>query len=109
METQTKTKTELKIRTLRKLISTKRSIVYVDTADRPGMSDIAADFAWRRNHEQPFSSEEMKKMLIDQFPAIFDDNIKVAYSRLAGCTMCPCSPGYNVKGMANNFEIWLEA
>lgn len=53
------------------------------------------DIIWRRTHDQPLSNETVKKLLtemaFEEFPQTV---VSVKYDRKAGCTMCPCSPGY---------------
>ena len=63
--------------------------------DRPfDRGDIAGDFRWRREHEQPFSDEEVLEAVRDTIIRMGHFIKRIAYSKYAGCGLCPCSPGY---------------
>jgi hypothetical protein len=69
-------------------------IVFVEDPKRPGMADIIEDFAYRRSvtlaeyRKDPDLLAEVAK-LVDRPVGSF----RLAFSRYAGCSMCPCSPG----------------
>jgi hypothetical protein len=80
--------------------ATKQSsfLVFVDDVDRPfNNGDIMGDFAWRRTHAAPVKPSELKKKLIDRLAPLGIEIENVSYNRYAGCSSCPCSPGYVVK------------
>jgi hypothetical protein len=85
--------------------------VYVDLGDRPGMSDIMADFAWRRAVESNKGVVAAIRKRIPEFFRKFEKDhaakakeldldpakAKITFDRYAGCGACPCSPGYIVR------------
>lgn len=92
-------------------------IIFINEPKRPiNKGDIDGDFIWRR--EISYSSLEKNQELIQiaakQLNCQLED-IKIKFSRKAGCSMCPCSPGLFV--YKKNFsrpsyyclpEIWVE-
>jgi hypothetical protein len=92
--------------------------IYVDQKERPiNQGKIIEDFAWRRNHKPPKLNKKLAELMKKYFDAnnIKYEDIIVRYSRYCGCTMCPCSPGFNinVKGFeaASIYyvvDIWVE-
>lgn len=93
-------------------------MVFVNRLDRPGVKDILGDFQWRREHAVKFSS----KYILEVIAAVLKERgleiVNLKYSRKAGCSMCPCSPGYvgyrkSVNGSsrfcpARRLIIWLK-
>ncbi len=74
-------------------------VVYVDTSRPLDKGDILGDFAWRRTHSSPLPNEVVKRIITPTLQRLGFDltSIEVKYDRYAGCSMCPCSPGYTVK------------
>lgn len=76
----------------------KRVVVFVSSPDRPlRQGKILEDFAWRRNHEAPLSPTEILELVGPYLKQRGFEIINAFYSRKAGCSMCPCSPGYIVR------------
>lgn len=44
-----------------------------------------------------------------RFPEVGMARAKMTFDRHAGCSMCPCSPGFVVKGIRAEFRINIEA
>ena len=72
--------------------------------------DIAGDFEWRHSNKPnkmllsdvlSVATEELKKYNKD----ISDQQVEVKFNNYAGCSMCPCSPGYTVMVMKNGNNI----
>jgi len=77
----------------------KRIIVFVDMGDRPFATGgtIGDDFAWRRTHESPLPPQVVLDFVKDYLKAHGHEAVSAFYSRKAGCSMCPCSPGYIIR------------
>lgn len=78
----------------------KRVVGYIELPEkeRPGMSNILADFEWRRTHSSPLPNPKAYKILEPFILASgYHPTGKIIYSRKAGCNMCPCSPGYVIE------------
>jgi len=74
-----------------------RSIIVFADHDRPfDKGDLAGDFAWRRQHQAPYSPKELLEKLTEKFAGTGIEVVSAKYSRKAGCSTCPCSPGYIV-------------
>lgn len=85
----------------------KRIVVFVQTPDRPiDNGDVIGDFAWRRNHEAPLPAREVLELVKSYLEA--NDYIAEGafYSRKAGCSMCPCSPGYIIRVKKSYVGKW---
>jgi hypothetical protein len=74
--------------------------------DRPGMSNIMEDFAWRRggaeaSHQRLCSDKKLKEIIVNKLKELkmLPDNndISLEFNSYTGCSMCPCSPGIVVK------------
>lgn len=90
-----------------------------EPTSRPGMGDIAADFAWRRScgptKDKAFR-EELRQLVEEtiarEFPAFAGVPIKIRWDRHCGCRMCPCSPGYVVdlvdRSSVSKINIWVD-
>lgn len=48
------------------------------------------------------------EVLPQLFRVLALNDIKVGWSKKAGCTMCPCSPGFIVKEGNVPFDIWVD-
>ena len=74
--------------------------VFVNVKDRPlfdtESGGILRDIIWRQEHAAPVKENVVKAWVAKQLniPA---ELLIVTYNRNCGCTMCPCSPGYEVK------------
>jgi len=103
-------------------------IVFVEMPDRPGPfgngeGGILEEFAWRRFHDAPMAPSRLlqilgvalgpvlKKLALEGktygLPALKG---KAFYSRKAGCSACPCSPGYVVQTSTYSGKrkaVWL--
>lgn len=80
---------------------------------------ILDDIEWRRNHDVPFRPDIIEDNIIAElekrgYPS---SHLDIKYSTKAGCTMCPCSPGYIVRVRQDfvegsllkaKFSIWLK-
>jgi len=90
------------------------SIIVFPPESRPGMSDILGDFAWRREHKKPFSEREILDAVRDTVIRLGHRIKSIKYSRKAGCSMCPCSPGFIINTdqddyhRRNKIAIWLK-
>ena len=71
-----------------------RVIVFADSNRPISKGDIVGDFSWRSTHKTLFP----KKQILDLVKPILDSKgiipTRISYSRKAGCSICPCSPGY---------------
>jgi hypothetical protein len=89
-------------------------IVFTPDRSRPGPKNIMADMQWRREHDAPFSEEELLEVLKPTFEELKFDVQRITYDHYAGCAMCPCSPGYCCYGILHEkvygkrVAIWLE-
>ncbi len=91
-----------------------RIIVFVALGDRPGpfgdgKGTLADEFKWRFNHDHlpPKQILEAVKPTLESAGYVV---ISARYSVKAGCSRCPCSPGYLVKTTTYNGKrkvIWL--
>lgn len=129
--------------------ATKIATVFVQQKRPIEEGDFASDIAWRRTHERPFGGAEILGAVrafleapgkvkrvshyrqsdgtyktvtdeLDKPPLRIRAFKPIQYSRYAGCSMCPCSPGYNVYGdmedrdtnrfaIEMDLKIWVEA
>ena len=55
-----------------------------------------ADIAWRRIHKTPDLTDDELEMIYTELEARGINPNMIEYSRMAGCQMCPCSPGFLV-------------
>lgn len=80
--------------------------VFVEDGTRPGMSDICADFSWRRSVDYSDLANDdrfrhfiysymLKNNLIS--PSTDIAELKFKHSGNCGCQGCPCSPGIIVQ------------
>ena len=79
----------------------RRILVFVELGDRPGPfgngnGDLVDEFIWRRNHDHlpPKQILEAVRPVLEAAGYVV---VSVSYSDKAGCSMCPCSPGYLIK------------
>lgn len=87
-------------------------LVFVDL-DRPfKQGEIIKDLIWRREHSKPFANNEILEAIA---PYLNEHGLtveRISYSRKAGCSMCPCSPGYvvycNEPSNGYSVGIWLD-
>lgn len=81
----------------RKFKSTITTVLCFVDMDRPIMNgDVIGDFQWRRDHKAPLTRKQALKYFSEIFQNFGLEVEKVSYSRKAGCSMCPCSPGFVV-------------
>ncbi len=87
------------------------AIVYLTDPMRPGPfgnkeGDLMDEFIWRRNNSAPAPTkvvaEFLKPILKEKG---IDAPFTVRWNRHAGCSMCPCSPGYTVT-VNNGYHLW---
>lgn len=89
----------------RRFVSHKIGVVYVPYVDRPfdkGIlkdGNLADEFVWRRTHNEPFHRQVIWNIIKDTFATNGFEIASVTYDKYAGCSTCPCSPGYVVKGV----------
>jgi len=69
-------------------------IVFIKEERPIDKGDILGDFVWRRkvNYSSLAKNQELKN-LIAQYLQVSVEEVKLKFSRNAGCSMCPCSPG----------------
>ena len=100
-------------------------IVFVKVPDfRPGpfgngKGTLREEFIWRRTHEAPMSPSKLVRIIYPILKSIGEQDRKVFipqltgkafYSRKAGCSACPCSPGYIVRTLpyrGRRQALWL--
>lgn len=77
--------------------------VYLDDPKRPGpfgngKGNLFFDeFAWRRSNSAPASVKMIKEFISSiLIREGIDAPLTVRWNRYAGCSMCPCSPGYSI-------------
>jgi hypothetical protein len=89
--------------------------VYVELPEeqRPlAKGDIAGDFKWRRTHNAPLKPKQARELIFPILQAQGLEPKEVFYDRYAGCSMCPCSPGFTVR-LTNHYyaydrtSVWL--
>jgi hypothetical protein len=71
-----------------------RVIVFADWNRPFNKGDINADFAWRRTHNMPYPKKEILAAIAEKLSEFKINPRRIIYSKKAGCSMCPCSPGY---------------
>lgn len=82
--------------------TSRMATIYIEQ-DRPfKQGDIVGDFVWRREHDAPIPAKVVKAWFCG-VTGCNPEDIKVSYSRYAGCTTCPCSPGYKVMHTSRTF------
>jgi hypothetical protein len=69
-----------------------------------GASKIV-DRAWDKLNR--FIVSHKRKIAKGVLEQMFKDEVKINWSKHAGCSMCPCSPGFIATGL-NNFDIFIE-
>lgn len=75
------------------------ALVFVSEQERPGGSDFVEDFVWRRTHAEPAELKlaaartALAGLGVESPP----EDLRVDYDRKAGCSMCPCSPGFVIR------------
>jgi hypothetical protein len=129
MTTATKQKTALKLvidnvredRDYRQSTKTARLFTIFTSFDRPGMSDVIGDIMWRRSVSSDKETialirkklPQMLKTFAKKHPHLAESldldaaKATVRFSNKAGCTVCPCSPGYVVRvPRLNEPESW---
>jgi len=91
----------------------RKLLVFVEEPDRPIVNgDIINDFAWRREHASPYANKDLLAALksIPELGPYYISSVR--YSRHAGCSMCPCSPGYVVSltepYLGKKRAVWLK-
>lgn len=91
-----------------------RVTVYADI-DRPiNRGDVRGDIAWRRMDHGKANKDKILNALEPFFTekAVTRDDITFfSYDTYAGCSMCPCSPGFVIKFSKNldrSYDIWLK-
>lgn len=57
-------------------------------------------------HTRPYTLYKAE-VLPQLFRLLGLNSIKVGWSKKAGCTMCPCSPGFIVKDGNVPYDIWV--
>lgn len=79
----------------------KRFLVFIKRGNPFYNDNIVDDIVWRRIHNAPMTRKVMQEVL--QRLGIFEKwgitdltKVSITYSKKAGCSMCPCSPGYVV-------------
>ena len=83
-------------------------LVFMD-GDRPFNSgNILEDFEWRRTNKAP---RPPKKVLEYVKAHLAESGLipeSIVYDHHAGCSMCPCSPGYVIKcqKFSGDFKTW---
>ena len=87
--------------------------------NRPGMENIEADLLWRRAcdfskvaKDKSFQQQIVEIMRSKLGWADLDAEFHFGFSRFAGCSMCPCSPGIvvqykNYQGIRNSYVVWV--
>ncbi len=91
--------------------------VYLEDPKRPGPfgngeGDLFDEFAWRRTNSAPTPAKVIKEFIS---PILIregiDTPLTVRWNRYAGCSMCPCSPGYSItvkrSYLRMPYRIWL--
>lgn len=70
-----------------------------DTFDENG-ERVADDAGWRKYNraEMQIMRKHMTAALAATEPVFDDRGLKFSFSRKAGCSMCPCSPGFVFEG-----------
>lgn len=70
------------------------AMVFADDK-RPIMEGkILEDLQWRRTHDTPIKPSLVLAAIKPYLP---EGQYTIGYSRYAGCSACPCSPGYIIK------------
>lgn len=69
-------------------------IVFIDEERPIDRGDIAEDLAWRRtvNYQSLTKNAALLALVAKEFKTTVD-KVTLSFSRKAGCSMCPCSPG----------------
>ena len=91
----------------------RKSVVVFIKNQRPlDKGDLVGDFVWRRVHKKLYSNEEILDVIEPVLMSKGLGVVKIRYSKYAGCSMCPCSPGYVVTVEpgydGGKIAIWLE-
>jgi hypothetical protein len=83
--------------------------------ERPGMKDIAADFAWRRSVKMTDVKKDATfKKVIAEFVQKPESDLLYRFNRHCGCAMCPCSPGILIQDKTQHYqpanvkEVWVD-
>lgn len=89
-----------------------RVIVFADSKRPFTSGNILDDFAWRRSHEMPYPTKEILKVISPELKKYGISPTRITYNKKAGCSMCPCSPGYVVYDgsliTGQRIAIWLK-
>ena len=81
--------------------------IYVSHADESIMEHLS------NRHNRPYTL--YRKEILPHIRREMDipDDVKIRWNRYAGCSMCPCSPGFVVDGLADSahsgFDIFIDA
>jgi hypothetical protein len=91
----------------------RKEIVVFVNSNRPfDKGDLVADFVWRQTHKKPYSNKEILDAIEPVLESRGLDVVKIRYDKYAGCSMCPCSPGYVVTVEpgydGGKIAIWLK-
>lgn len=93
-----------------------KAIVFL-SQDRPfSKGDIVGDLVWRREHQPALSPNDVLTLCREKLEEAGIRNPTIKYNRKAGCSMCPCSPGYVIYDGGNEQKripynrliIWLK-
>jgi hypothetical protein len=91
----------------------KEIVVFVADPERPfDKGDLVGDFIWRRVHKKKYSNEEILDAIEPVLASKGLGVTKIRYDKYAGCSICPCSPGYVVTVEpgydGGKIAVWLE-
>ena len=83
-------------------------LVFVEVARPLTEGKILEDFEWRRTNTSPYPPKKVLEYVKAHLAAsgLVPESIK--YDHYAGCSMCPCSPGYVIKcqKFGGEFRTW---
>ena len=72
---------------------------------KPDGETVMENFTEGR-HNRPYTLYK-KEILPQLFRLLGLNGVQVGWSQKAGCTMCPCSPGFVVKSDNVPYDIWV--
>jgi hypothetical protein len=82
---------------------------------RPGMGDLAADFAWRRSVKMTdVKKDPTFRKVIAEYLQRPEAELVYRFNRHCGCAMCPCSPGILIQDgkstyqSASVYDVWVD-
>jgi hypothetical protein len=83
--------------------------------ERPGMKNLAADFAWRRSVKMTdIKKDPTFRNAIAGYLGKPESTLVFRFNRYCGCPGCPCSPGILIQQKDKSWynstapEIWLD-